>query len=144
MMLYSIFRFWYKGWIDTLYIEPQFHFKYYGFEWVRDLGDYTYLIFIICIVSSIFITIGFKYRLSIIFFFLSFTYIELIDKTTYLNHYYFISSLSFLMIFLPANAYFSVDNIFRKISYKQIPKWTIDCIKPVSYTHLTLPTTAIV
>ena len=99
MMLYSIFRFWYKGWIDTLYIEPQFHFKYYGFEWVRDLGDYTYLIFIVCIVSSIFITIGFKYRLSIIFFFLSFTYIELIDKTTYLNHYYFISTLSFLMIF---------------------------------------------
>ena len=129
MMLYSIFRFWHKGWIDTLYIEPQFHFKYYGFEWVRDLGDYTYLIFIVCIVSSIFITIGFKYRLSIIFFFLSFTYIELIDKTTYLNHYYFISSLSFLMIFLPANAYFSVDNIFRKISYKQIPKWTIDSIK---------------
>ena len=129
MMLYSILRFWYKGWIQTLYLEPQFHFKYYGFEWVRDLGDYTYLLFIICIISSVFITIGFKYRLSIIFFFLSFTYIELIDKTTYLNHYYFISTLSFLMIFLPANAYFSLDNIFRKNSYKQIPTWTIDCIK---------------
>ena len=129
MMLYSILRFWNKGWIYTLYIEPKFHFKYYGFEWVRDLGDFTYILFVICIISSIFITIGYKYRFSMILFFLSFTYIELIDKTTYLNHYYFISILSFLMIFLPANAYFSVDNILRKKSYKEIPKWSIDCIK---------------
>ncbi len=56
-----------------------------------------------------------------VLFFLSFTYIELIDKTTYLNHYYFISILSFLMIFLPANACFSIDNILRKKSYKDIP-----------------------
>jgi len=33
------------------------------------------------------------------------------------------------MIFLPANAYFSIDNISRKKSYKEIPKWSIDCIK---------------
>ena len=69
MMLYSILRFWNKGWIYTLYIEPKFHFKYYGFEWVRDLGDFTYILFVICIISSIFITIGYKYRLSMILFF---------------------------------------------------------------------------
>jgi hypothetical protein len=33
------------------------------------------------------------------------------------------------MIFLPANACFSIDNNFKKISYKEIPKWSIDCIK---------------
>ena len=62
-------------------------------------------------------------------FFLSFTYIELMDKTTYLNHYYFISILSFLLIFLPANAYFSVDNLTSKKSFDKIPRWTIDIIK---------------
>ena len=51
------------------------------------------------------------------------------DKTTYLNHYYFISILSFLLIFLPANASFSVDNILTKTKYKMIPKWTIDSVK---------------
>ena len=122
MMLYSILRFWNKGWIYTLYIEPKFHFKYYGFDWVKDLGNYNYIIFIICIISSIFITIGYKYRLSMILFFLSFTYIELMDKTTYLNHYYFISILSFLMIFLPANACFSIDNILRKKKLQRNPK----------------------
>lgn len=129
MMLYSIIRYWAKGWIETIYIQPQFHFKYYGFEWVKTLGDYTYILFIICGIASLLVALGFKYRLAIIAFFLSFTYIELMEKTTYLNHYYFISVLSFLMIFLPANAYFSVDAYRNKIQYKNIPRWTIDSIK---------------
>tara|TARA_B110000037_G_scaffold186635_1_gene216728 strand:- start:11126 stop:12493 length:1368 start_codon:yes stop_codon:yes gene_type:complete len=129
MMCLSILRFWYHGWIEKLYIDPDFHFKYYYFEWVRSLGDYNYLLFFICGISALFIAFGLKYRLAIILFFLSFTYIELIDKTTYLNHYYFISVLSFLMIFLPANATFSIDNLRRKKSFNQIPNWTIDSIK---------------
>ena len=33
----SVFiRFWAKGWIEKLYIDPVFHFKYYGFEWVTE------------------------------------------------------------------------------------------------------------
>ena len=52
---------------------------------------------------------GFKYRLSIIAFFLLSTYAELIDKTAYLNHYYLISPLSLLMIFLPMSRATSVD-----------------------------------
>ena len=129
LMGYSLIRFWLKGWIEELYIIPSFHFSYYGFEWIKPIGEYTYIIFIVCLLSSILITIGYKYRLSIIMFFLSFTYIELMDKTTYLNHYYFISILSFLLIFLPANAYFSVDNLTSKKSFDKIPKWTIDVIK---------------
>jgi hypothetical protein len=129
MMCFSIIRFWYHGWIDTLYIQPKFHFSFYGFEFVKPLGIYTYGIFAICGLSAVFIVLGLKYRIAIITFFLSFTYIELMDKTTYLNHYYFISLLSFLMIFLPANAYFSVDNLFRKKTYENIPKWCGDSVK---------------
>ncbi len=129
MMFFSIVRFWSKGWIETLYIEPKFHFTYYGFEWVKPFGDYTYLLFVICGLSAFFVAIGFKYRLAIITFFLSFTYIELMDKSTYLNHYYFISIMSFVLIFLPANVSFSVDSFIRKKSYNQIPQWSIDCIK---------------
>jgi len=129
LMGYSIIRFWSKGWIDQLYITPSFHFSYYGFGWVKPIGEYTYILFFICLLSSFLITIGYKYRVSIIMFFLSFTYIELMDKTTYLNHYYFISILSFLLIFLPANAYFSIDTLVSKKSFKKTPKWTIDIIK---------------
>jgi hypothetical protein len=51
------------------------------------------------------------------------------DKTTYLNHYYFISLLSFLLIFLPANTRLSVDAYLRKKEYEKVPRWTIDSIK---------------
>ncbi|WP_298777533.1 HTTM domain-containing protein [uncultured Polaribacter sp.] len=129
MMFASIVRFWINGWIETLYLEPNYHFSYFGFNWVKPLGSYTYLLFVICALSAFFVAIGYKYRIAIITFFLSFTYIELMDKTTYLNHYYFISVLSFLMIFLPANAYYSLDSLKRKTAFKNIPKWTIDSIK---------------
>lgn len=130
MMFLSIIRFWSNGWIEKLYLEPKFHFSYYGFEWVRPLGEYTYLLFAVCGFSAVLVALGYKYRWAIGFFFLSFTYIELMDKTTYLNHYYFISALSFLMFFLPANAYFSLDTFRNKNkAYQYVPAWTINGIK---------------
>ena len=129
LMTVSIIRFWQKGWIQTLYLDPSFHFSFYGFEWVKPIGEFTYLIFLVCAISAFMVAIGYKYYLSIIIFFLSFTYIELMDKTTYLNHYYFISILSFLMIFLPCNAKFSIDNILSKEKYTFVPKWNKDSIK---------------
>ena len=119
IMLFGIIRFWFKGWIETLYIEPSYHFKYYGFNWIDDLGENVYFLFIICGLSSILITIGLFYRFAIIIFFASFTYIELIDKTTYLNHYYFVSILSLLLCFIPLNSSYSFDNIiFQKKRHK--------------------------
>ncbi len=130
MMFLSIVRFWSKGWVEELYINPKFYFSYYGFDFVKPLGQWTYVLFVICALSAITVALGYKYRFSIITFFLSFTYIELIDKTTYLNHYYFVSVLSFLMIFLPAHAYFSVDTLTRKeLRVENIPRWTIDSVK---------------
>ncbi len=128
-MCYSIARFYLKGWIEEFYIEPDFHFSYYGFEWIKPIGEFTYLIFVVCFISSLFVMIGLKYKTSIILFFLSFTYIELMDKTTYLNHYYFISILSFLLIFIPANATFSVDNIINQKKFTNIPRWSVDVLK---------------
>lgn len=130
MMFGSIIRFWLHGWIEKLYILPKFSFSYYGFEWVKPLGEFTYVIFAVCALAALAVAAGFKYRISIIIFFLSFTYIELMDKTTYLNHYYFISILSFLLIFLPAGKYYSVD-AYRspKKAVQRIPFWCIDSIK---------------
>ncbi|MEW5677332.1 HTTM domain-containing protein [Flavobacterium enshiense] len=130
MMLFSIVRFLSYGWVEKMYIKPQFHFTFYGFEWVKPFGNFTYVLFFICGLSAIMVAIGYKYRIAIILFFLSFTYIELIDKTTYLNHYYFISLVSFIMIFLPANAAYSVDAYRNnKITFQKIPAWTVDVLK---------------
>ncbi len=53
MMFLSVLRFWANGWIEKLYLEPEFHFTYYGFEWVRVPGAYTYLIFLLCAFSAL-------------------------------------------------------------------------------------------
>lgn len=130
MMLLGLMRFATNGWIDKFYIQPSFHFTYYGFSWVKPIGIYTYGIFIICALASVGIAVGYKYRISAILFFLSFTYIELMDKTTYLNHYYFVSVISFTMIFLPAGAYFSVDAYRNPArAFGKIPRWTVDILK---------------
>ncbi|MDW5290339.1 HTTM domain-containing protein [Formosa sp. PL04] len=130
MMFFSVIRFAAHGWIDKFYIQPIFHFSYYGFSWVKPLGFYTYLLFIICGISAICVAIGYKYRLAIILFFLSFTYIELMDKTYYLNHYYFISMVSFVMIFLPANTICSVDAKQKNVLFRNtVPRYTIDILK---------------
>ena len=130
LMFVSIIRFWYHGWIEKLYIVPTFHFKYYGLEFIEVPGQWTYLLFIICALSALCISLGYLYRYTSAIFFLSFTYIELMDKTTYLNHYYFVSILSFLLIWLPAHRYFSIDALRKaSIRVQYIPSWTIDSLK---------------
>ena len=131
IMLVGIVRFMLRGWIKTLYIEPEFYFTFYGFEWVIPLGaPGMYLLFAIMAVSAIMIMLGYRYRLAALLFFLSFTYVELIDKTNYLNHYYFVSIISFLLIFLPANGSYSLDaRLNPKIAVSRVPRWTITIIK---------------
>jgi hypothetical protein len=115
MMAASAIRFWAKGWIKPLYIDPEYHFKFYCFEWVEALpGQGMYWLFGALILLSLFIAVGFFYRVSATLYFLLFTYVELIDKALYLNHYYFISLVSFLMIFMPAHRAFSLDVWRRK------------------------------
>jgi hypothetical protein len=130
MMLLSTIRFINKGWVEELYVEPSYFFTYLGFDWVRPF-DATgmYMLFGILITCCVFITVGFLYRFSATLFFLCFTYIELIDKTNYLNHYYFISLVGFLLVFLPANKYFSLDTYFKLTSKKKhTPAWTVHII----------------
>lgn len=105
LMGISLIRFVANGWVAKLYLAPRWHFHYQGFEWVQPLGSFTYLLFAVCGLSALGIMLAYRYRLSVLVFFLSFTYIELMDKTTYLNHYYFISLLAFTLLWLPAHRY---------------------------------------
>lgn len=130
MLFLSMARFWLKGWIYDLYIAPKYFFPFYGFEWVTPLGNYTYGLFAIAMVSSILVMIGYQYRVASVLLFLSFTYIELMDKSTYLNHYYFVSLVCLIMMFLPAEVSFSVDAYRnKKIRAGTIPVWCIDSLK---------------
>jgi hypothetical protein len=69
-------------------------------------------------ISFLFMALGLFYRIASISAFLLFTYVELLDKSNYLNHYYFVSLVCLLMIFVPAQRYFSLD-VRRKPSLKR-------------------------
>lgn len=131
ILLFSSVRFIYKGWVTTQYIEPQFYFGYLGFEWVKPLpGNWMFLPFVIMVISALFIVIGLFYRYSTFVYFLCFTYVELIDKSNYLNHYYFVSLMVFLLIFVPANRDFSIDVLRRPhLRRKLVSAWHIGILK---------------
>ncbi len=127
VMLYSSLRFWALGWIEDHFIDTQLTFKYFGFEWVQLLPPFgMYALHAAMVVGALGITIGLLYRFSAVLFFLTFTYIELIDLTYYLNHYYFVSLASLLLILVPAHRRFSADAwLWPSIRRSQTPRWTI-------------------
>lgn len=124
VMLFSFIRLISNGWVESLYVDLDFYFTF--FDFIRYPGDfYIYLIFYSLIILSIFIIIGFYYKFSISLFFILFTYIELLEKSYYLNHYYFVSVLSFALIFLPLGNDFSIDSLIKRNHQKTIQNWQL-------------------
>lgn len=129
VMLFSQLRFLLRGWVYLFYIKPKFFFKYYGFYWVHTLpGNWMYVPWLAIIVCLILIIIGKYYRVAITSFFILFSYTELLDLTNYLNHYYLITLLSFIMILLPMNASFSLDARCWK-QPATVPRWTLTVLR---------------
>lgn len=127
MMIISTARFLLLGWVDDHFVNTVFQFNYFGFGWVQLLPPFwMHALHWLMLFSSIGILLGAFYRFSALVFFLSFTYAELIDLTYYLNHYYFVSLVAFLLIFVPANGAFSVDvlrNSRQRITH--VPYWVV-------------------
>jgi len=126
IMMWEVYRYLSKDWIERYYIEPSFHFKYYGFEWVQAWpGDGMYIHFAVLGILAFLVCIGFLYRWAIIAFTLGFIYLFLLDQTQYLNHFYFIILLSTLLCFVPANRMWSVDALRRYIGPQGVPTWSV-------------------
>lgn len=129
IMLISTIRFVLKGWVYDFYIAPKYFFSF--FEWIRPMGAAgMYSVFALMAVACFCIMTGLFYRLAVGIYFLCFCYVELLDKTYYLNHYYFVSIFTFLLFLVPANRYFSLD-VLRKPSLKatHVSGWTINIFK---------------
>jgi hypothetical protein len=125
LMLWEVNRYFQYGWIDRLYVDPQFNFTYHGFDWVRPLpGMWMHAHFYLLAALAVCITLGLWYRLAMPLFFLAFTYVFLLEKSHYLNHLYLACLISFLMIFIPANRALSID-AYRRPSLRSntLPTW---------------------
>lgn len=129
-MAISTLRFIVLDWIEKQYIETQIHFQYFGFGWLPyPSQNLIYILFIVLLISSLAIFIGYKYNYFKFLFFISFNYIELLDVSYYLNHYYFVSLISILLLFIPASKNYSIDSYLSKSRINDVPRWTIDILK---------------
>jgi vitamin K-dependent gamma-carboxylase len=114
MLGISMQRFLAYGWVDELLLAPRFRFKYWGFGWVEPLAPpLMHLLFWVLFVFGIFVAAGFLFRIAATAFALGFTYVQLIDVSTYLNHYYLASLLAWLLALSPAGRAYSVDAWLR-------------------------------
>jgi vitamin K-dependent gamma-carboxylase len=114
MNLYGTLRFISFGWVDRFYVQPTHYLTFWGFEWVQVLPPtMMHAAFWTLAFLSACIAIGFLFRPAIILFFLLFTYVELIDVSNYLNHYWLVSLLAFVMCWLPMHHRWSVDAWLR-------------------------------
>jgi vitamin K-dependent gamma-carboxylase len=109
-LAFSMQRFLANGWVERFYVAPSFHFKYWGFEWVEALpAPYMHWLFVGLFVLALAVAAGFLFRIAAFAFAAGFTYVQLIDVSTYLNHYYLAALLAFLLALSPAHRVHSVD-----------------------------------
>ena len=120
-------RFVAAGWIEQMYVVPTTHFSYWGFGWVEVLPAWAmYATFGVMAASALCVMLGLFYRVAIACFFVAFTYVELIDVTNYLNHYYLVSILAFLMCWMPLGDVYGLDGLRRpERARSTLPSWVL-------------------
>ncbi|MDX1461756.1 MAG: HTTM domain-containing protein [Marinirhabdus sp.] len=113
------------GWVRRTLVEPDFTFNFIGFDFLQPLpGDGMYYYFILMGIFGLLVMVGYKYRFSMACYALMWTCVYLMQKSSYNNHYYLMMLLCWMMVFLPAHRWLSVD-AWRNPSIKSpsTPRW---------------------
>jgi vitamin K-dependent gamma-carboxylase len=127
-MAFGLTRFVTQGWVRIVYEEPSFFFKYPGFAWVSPPpGGWMYLFLGALVAAALGIALGLFHRACAVFFFLGFTYLQLIDLTNYLNHYYLVVLLAGWCCLLPLGRYSPSLDVRRRPSERlaTAPRWMV-------------------
>lgn len=127
IMLWEVGRYFAHGWIDAFYLEPGFLFTYPGFGWVRPWpGNGLHWHFAGLGVLAAAIALGLLYRLAMPLFVLGFAYVFLLDQARYLNHFYLVLLIAFLLCFVPASRAYSLDAALSARGPRHhAPGWTL-------------------
>ena len=117
----------FTGWVHRTLIDTPFTFNFIGFDFLQYLrGDFLYIYFIIMGIFGIFVMLGYKYRFSMIAYAIMWTGVYLMQKSSYNNHYYLMMLLCWIMAFLPANRWFSLDaKISPELKNPAMSRWVL-------------------
>jgi hypothetical protein len=116
------------GRIGQYYLEPEVHFGYLGFGWVRPWpGPGMYIHFAALGALALAVAVGFKTRLCAALFALGFAYVFLLEQARYLNHSYLIILLALMLAALPAGRAFGLDARLRGPA--SAPRWSLSVMR---------------
>lgn len=107
-------------------LQSKFFFTYDGFHWIKPLEKLEALIlFRVLYLSAVLFAAGLFYRLSAIIVFLGWTYLFLICKGHYNNHYYLYCLLPLIYCFIDGWKWGSVQTWVSKEVDLRIPRWQL-------------------
>lgn len=102
VMFGSLARLVALDWAQTLYVQPKFVFRYWLFDGLPRLpAPAVGGVIAVAAAGALTFAIGLRPRLSGGLFVLAFTWLQLVDVTNYLNHYYLVVLLAVLLVAMP-------------------------------------------
>lgn len=111
--------------ISYNYYQPSYLFPYFGWDWFgRWPGRGLHWHFVITLLAAAGMLVGAFYRFSSVVFAACFVYIFLLDKTTYQNHYYFVSLMAVLLAVCPVHRCWSYGGLRLGLP-QTVPRWVV-------------------
>ena len=131
VMSFSLLRFIVSGWVEELWVKPDFFFKYEWAAWMpvwSPTGLYIHVS--LTLLGAIGVMLGLYFKRSLLIFIIGFTTLQLMDQTNYLNHYYLVICLALPLMISPAGETFSLDCLWRGRPRREyIERWYIDLLR---------------
>ena len=115
-----------RSWAEIYWVEPALHFKYPGFGWVTAPPEpYTSLLVVGVLAGGVSLALGLFTRASAALAAACFTWLFLIERTAYQNHYYLLVLVSWAAVCLPLGAAWSLDNLRLSRPARPVPRWAV-------------------
>lgn len=120
-------RFLVNGWVEQFFGRTSFAFHYVATGPLPEPPvPVLQAIFAALAVLSLMVAAGWHYRVAAGLHVIGFTYVELLDVTYYLNHYYLLSLLGLLLVVLPLHRARSIDVRRRpELRWDTFPAWML-------------------
>lgn len=127
IITWEVYVYFSHGWIAQHFIDPTFHFKHFGFSWVKPLpGIGMYIVWAGMAVCGVLVAIGLFYRVAAFGLATLWSYMFFVEQTRYLNHFYLIMLVAWIMALIPAHTSYSLDAKWRpSLRSQTIPTWCL-------------------
>jgi len=131
ILAWEIVRFFESGRITAYFVEPAFHFRYFGFEWVRPWPQpWLNVHFAGVGLLAALIAVGAWTRTAAALFLAGFGYVFLLEQARYLNHFYLVLLLALLLAWVPSDRVGSLAAWWRRRRGggppgAWVPRWSV-------------------